>query len=90
VPERTKIAEPQCDGVLLSQVVHFSKSVSSTTEKIDIWQAARQMIEEHREEACVEVLKLAAKMLERREYASYEVLGLIGRQLWWPSDPVSN
>ena len=35
------------------------------------------MIEEHHEEACTEVLKLAAKMLERRDYAGYEVWGLI-------------
>ena len=46
-------------------------------EEIDIWRAARQMIQEHQEDACTEALKLAAEMLERRDYAGYEAWGLI-------------
>jgi hypothetical protein len=46
-------------------------------EEIDIWRAARQMIVEHREEASAEAQKLAAKMLEHRDYAGYEAWGLI-------------
>ncbi len=46
-------------------------------EAIDIWRSANQMIAEHGVHARPEALKLAAKMLERRDYEGYQVWGLI-------------
>ena len=46
-------------------------------EEIDIWRSADQMIQEHGVHARSEAMKLAAKMLERRDYEGYQVWGLI-------------
>ncbi len=43
--------------------------------EIDIEQFARQMIQEHGASARIEAAKLAAKMLERRDFEAYEFWG---------------
>jgi hypothetical protein len=46
----------------------FDANQNLNMEEIDIWRSANQMLVEHGMQARSEALKLAAKMLERRDY----------------------